>query len=318
MATQFYVPGAAQIWVGTRGVLPTRIVFGGGGPLASGANAVVRSVTPGQCAVSDYQFTDTGRWFVRTPTAITVGGGWGFCQLGNVDAGQVTGVTKIPSWPASLTINKGAGQGFRPSSDFGFEFLGWTESGVSHDVNSTHTVIQGDAAGETPPEYAVQSKTTRMHVVLKRYSQEVLEACLSRGHDFDGIGSYSGITFVPEKPTAPRPIYPRSVGAGSLVLAQFCFFPIVILCPYAYTTPKRWLYGIYDEYGNEQNGIHEGYHFPAVTVASINETTSWRVRRVTLSLSMHWVSNPLTRAGLLYDHAVGCIRDANGNFPQPD
>ncbi len=313
MATQFFVPGPAQIWVGTGGVMPTRIVFGGGGPNCLGANAVVTAVSAGTLAVQNFDITDPGNYFVRPPCALTVGGGWGLCRRGSLSGEKVTGLESIPEWPTDLLVNGGLGQGFRSSNNFSFEFLGWTEAGIAHDITSPFMPMRSDRSGDMAADASLQGKQARLGFTLKRYNQDVLEAALARCQDSDGIGSFGGITSVPEKATTPRSSYPRPVGAGAFVQAQFCFFPVVILCPYAYTPPKRWHYGRTDEDGNEKDGLPNGYHFPVAVVESLSETTSWRSRRVTLSLACNWVSNPMTRGGLLYDNAVACV----GNNPIP-
>lgn len=300
--SQFNVPGPAQVWVGTGGVLPTRIVFAGGGPNCTGANAIVDAIDD-KGGINSWSMTDRGKRFTKTPDALAVGGGWGFCRRGTVVGGSVTTAERTPDIPASLTINSGKGYSYRMSDDFEFEFVGWTEGPVSFDVSSPLLPYASNATGDMASERMLQALDGRVGLRLARYNQDVLERMYSRCFG-DACGSYPGIT---DGGAA------AGIGAGSIVQAQFRFFPLVILAPYASTPPKRFFYGDTDANGNARVGIPRGVHFPVATIESYSEPFSWRARRPTINVVCHWVSDSITKAGLLYDFAVDCIGNKTPN-----
>jgi len=304
--SQFYVPGPAQVWVGTGGILPTRIVFPGGGPNCTGANAVV-TATNDKGGITATSITDPGKRFTKTPGALAVGGGWGFCHRGVAVGGKITGTQATPDLVASLKnkVNGQAGYSYRMSEDFAFEFAGWTDGGVSVDIGSPMVPFATDANVNMASDFMAQGKQGRVGLTFGRYNQDVIERMYSRCCGGEGIDSYPGIT---DGQTGV------GLQSGALAQAQFLFFPLVILAPYASKPPKRFSYGDVDESGNARTGMPPGIHFPVATIDSHTEPFSWRARKVTMSVSCHWVSDKIAGSGMLYDYAVGCV----GENPTPN
>ena len=305
MATQFYTSGPAEVWVGTGGNLPTRLLFPGGGPNCTGANGVVTAVDATTKGILNASITDAGNYFRRTPMALACGGGWGFVRQGTVSNLKVTGVAPVPGWPAGLTFNGGAGYSYRASTDFAFEFAGWTEGPVSIDVSSPMSAMLGDHTLDMASGHMLQGKEARVGLTFKKYSQIVLERMRSRCAGDGGIDSYGG--YLTPSVTTPVPDYGRDVSAGAMVQAQFCYFPLVIRASNSRCPPKRFFYGNVDEDGDPRDGIPDGIHFPVAVVEGHSEPFTWRARKVTMNVVCHWVSDFLTHSGMLYDFAVGCL-----------
>lgn len=301
--SQFYVPGPAQVWVGTGGTLPTRIAFPGGGPNCTGANAVVSGVDATTGAITNFYFADHGKKFVNQPRALAIGGGWGYSGLANISGGSVTNIARIGDWAYSSYTNGGTGFGYRASSDFAFEFAGWTEGPVLVDISSPPIPFLADYAGDGAAHQGVQSRTARVTLSLKRYNQAVLDRMVSRCSG--GLGADSCV---------------GSASVGSLVIPQFLYFPLVIRAPYASAKPKRFFYGSTDKDGNARDGMMPGIHFPVATIESRSTPFSWRARAETLNITCHWAADEFSQAGMLYDYAADCIGGAlgAGGIPSPD
>lgn len=294
---QPYVPGPAAIWVGTVGTLGTRVCFPANDSAATGANAVVKAVDA-KGGITTVAMADGGSGFTTAPSAVAVGGGFGYIRQGTVAGGAVTGVTtpSFARWgnlaevgnPDGSSPRQGKGMGYKAcSSDFAFELLGYTESGVLMESAPTPMPIMGDWAANTPVDDMFQGMAGRINFAIKDYDKAVLERMMSRCAGGSSPGSACGIVGTNNSVCS----------AGSLAIANFKFFPMVVLAPYATAAPKSSFYG----------SMRKGIHIPAATIASMTDPYSVRVRRVQLAVNAHWVADPFTLGGILFDYAVDCL-----------
>jgi len=294
--SQPFVRGPARIYVGTTGLLNTPVVFApAAGDDATGAVAYA-TVSAG--AVTGVTIVDGGSGFTQAPTVLFGPPGYGAAGTATVSGGAVTGVTtpSFARWgnlaevgnPDGSSPRQGKGMGYKAcSSDFAFELLGYTESGVLMESAPTPMPIMGDWAANTPVDDMFQGMAGRINFAIKDYDKAVLERMMSRCAGGSSPGSACGIVGTNNSVCS----------AGSLAIANFKFFPMVVLAPYATAAPKSSFYG----------SMRKGIHIPAATIASMTDPYSVRVRRVQLAVNAHWVADPFTLGGILFDYAVDCL-----------